>query len=133
MRSGSQSQFPPFSRREREFVIQLPINSGFVPSFFNFRHQLLATNAERSYKKASTLAAILILAVLYAAAGRIGLLTAIPPGYVTAIWPSSGIALAAVLLRGKRIWPGIWLGSFAINNWAYVRYTGKPPSLRSVA
>jgi serine phosphatase RsbU (regulator of sigma subunit) len=106
-----------------------------VPSSFNFRGPLLAKNEEgssASYKKESTLAAILILAVLYAAAGRVGLLTAIPPGYVTAIWPSSGIALAAVLLRDKRIWPGIWLGSFAINNWAYVRYTGSRPSLLSV-
>jgi serine phosphatase RsbU (regulator of sigma subunit) len=107
-----------------------------VPSFFNFRYSLLARDAERSSasdEKESRLAAILILAVLYAAASRIGLLTAIPPGYVTAIWPSSGIALAALLLRGKRIWPGIWLGSFAINNWVYVRYTDSPPSFRSVA
>lgn len=106
---------------------------------FNLRDRLLtriereSSAAYESYTKDSTLFAILILAVLYAATGRIGLLTAIPPGYVTAIWPASGIALAAVLQRGERVWPGIWLGSFSINNWVYVKHTGNPASLRSVA
>jgi signal transduction histidine kinase/CheY-like chemotaxis protein len=61
---------------------------------------------------------VVLLAVVYAAAGRIGLLTAIPPGHVTLLWPSSGIALAAMLVFGSRVWPGIWLGSFLVNNLA---------------
>lgn len=65
-----------------------------------------------------TLVDILVLAVVYAILGRLGQLAAIPPGYVTAIWPPSGIALAAVLLRGSRVWPGIFLGSLAVNLWA---------------
>jgi PAS domain S-box-containing protein len=40
---------------------------------------------------------------------------AIPPGYATAVWPGSGIALAALLLGGNRLWPGVWVGSFAAN------------------
>jgi diguanylate cyclase (GGDEF)-like protein len=40
---------------------------------------------------------------------------AIPPGYATAVWPPSGIALAAALLLGRRIWPGIWLGAAVAN------------------
>ena len=40
---------------------------------------------------------------------------AIPPGYATTVWPPSGIALAAVLLFGPRIWPGIWLGAALTN------------------
>ncbi|MEO6027816.1 MAG: CHASE domain-containing protein [Candidatus Binatia bacterium] len=59
--------------------------------------------------------AVLAVAVAYYCAGRLGLLLAIPPGYATAIWPSAGIALAAVLHWGGRIWPGILLGSLAIN------------------
>ncbi|MGH8454679.1 MAG: CHASE domain-containing protein, partial [Nevskiales bacterium] len=47
--------------------------------------------------------------------GRLGLLLAIPPGYATAVWAPSGIALAAVLLGGYRVWPGILLGSFCVN------------------
>jgi PAS domain S-box-containing protein len=60
-------------------------------------------------------AQIVLLAVVYFAAAKISLLAAIPPGYATAIWPPSGIALAALLLWGTRLWPGIWLGSFVAN------------------
>ena len=47
--------------------------------------------------------------------GPLGLMLAIPPGYATAIWPASGIALAALLMVGPRYWPAITLGSFLIN------------------
>lgn len=55
------------------------------------------------------------VAVVYFVAGEIGLGLAVPPGYATAIWPPSGIALASVLLLGYRVWPGILLGSFLVN------------------
>ena len=58
---------------------------------------------------------ILVLAVVYFCAAKASLLLAIPPGYATAVWPPSGIALAAMLLFGKRIWPGIWIGAAAVN------------------
>ncbi len=61
------------------------------------------------------LAMIFGLALLYFLAGRLGLLLAIPPGYATAIFPPAGFALAALLLYGNGIWPGILLGSFALN------------------
>src|SRR6185295_3903405 len=31
------------------------------------------------------------------------------------LWPASGIALAAVLLLGRSVWPGIWIGAFLAN------------------
>ncbi len=43
----------------------------------------------------------LLVAVGYILAGRMGQLLAFPPNYATAIWPPSGIALAAVLLIGR--------------------------------
>ncbi len=55
------------------------------------------------------------LMLAYLLTGQLGLLLAIPPGYATAIWPPSGIALAGVLLFGYRVWPGILVGSFLIN------------------
>ena len=55
------------------------------------------------------------VAVAYYAAAKLALLVAIPPGYATAVWPGSGIALAALLLGGARLWPGVWAGSFAAN------------------
>jgi PAS domain S-box-containing protein len=58
---------------------------------------------------------IVLVALLYAAVGRLALLMAIPPGYATAVWPSAGLALGAVLLWGYWTLPGILLGSFLIN------------------
>jgi len=56
-----------------------------------------------------------LLAAVYFAAAKVSLLVAIPPGYATAVWPPSGIGLAALLLWDRKLWPGIWLGSFAAN------------------
>jgi diguanylate cyclase (GGDEF)-like protein len=56
-----------------------------------------------------------LLAAVYFVAARLSLLLAIPPGYATAVWPPSGIALAATLLLGNRLWPGIWLGAALAN------------------
>jgi signal transduction histidine kinase len=61
------------------------------------------------------LAFALALAAAYFVAGKLGLLLAIPPGYATAVWPPSGIALGTLLVLGSRYWPGIWLGSFLLN------------------
>ena len=58
---------------------------------------------------------VALLAAAYFAAAKISLLIAIPPGYATAVWPPSGIALAALMLGGTGLWPGVWLGSFAAN------------------
>ncbi|WP_246312111.1 CHASE domain-containing protein [Pseudaquabacterium terrae] len=56
-----------------------------------------------------------LTAVAYAAAGQLALLLAIPPGYAAPIYPSAGIALAAVLVYGRRALPGVVLGSFIVN------------------
>jgi len=58
---------------------------------------------------------IAFLAATYFAAAKLALLLAIPPGYATPIWPASGIALAALLMAGGAVWPGVWIGSFAAN------------------
>ena len=57
----------------------------------------------------------LALGAAYFAAAKASLAFAIPPGYATAVWPPSGIALAAVLLLGWRVWPGVWLGAALVN------------------
>lgn len=55
------------------------------------------------------------LAIIYFIAGRLGTLLAMPPGFSTALFPASGIALFAVLRYGYKIWPGIIVGSFLLN------------------
>ncbi len=57
----------------------------------------------------------MLLAAIYFIAAKLSLLLAIPPGHATALWPPSGIALAAMLLFGSRIWPGIWFGATLAN------------------
>src|SRR6266705_187615 len=61
------------------------------------------------------LARVVLLAAVYFSAAKLALLAAIPPGYASAVWPPSGIALASLLLLGNRIWPGIWLGASLVN------------------
>lgn len=58
---------------------------------------------------------IIALFVAYFVAAKIGLELAYSSKQITLVWPPAGIALAAVLLRGYAMWPGIFLGAFAIN------------------
>lgn len=58
---------------------------------------------------------ILILTASYALAGKLGLSLAVVHPSATAVWPPSGIALAALLVLGYRVWPGILLGAFLVN------------------
>jgi integral membrane sensor domain MASE1 len=70
----------------------------------------------------------LFLAGLYVATARLGLTLALPPeAKATAVWPPSGIAFAAVVLVGRRAWPGIWLGAFLANFWDY--FAGTDPRM----
>ena len=56
-----------------------------------------------------------VVAAGYYLAGKTGLLPAISPGFATAVWPASGVALAAILLFGYRMWPAVLLGAILIN------------------
>lgn len=56
-----------------------------------------------------------IVMIAYLITARIGLLLALQPGFSTPFWPPSGIAVAAVLLFGCPIWPGIFIGAFLSN------------------
>jgi len=58
---------------------------------------------------------ILSVALLYYFGATLGLRLAFEKTNASPVWPSSGIALAAVLLLGYRIWPGIALGAFLAN------------------
>jgi diguanylate cyclase (GGDEF)-like protein/PAS domain S-box-containing protein len=56
-----------------------------------------------------------MLTAAYFAAGKLGLTLAIVNPSATAVWPPAGIALAALLLLGYRVWPAIFLGAFFVN------------------
>ena len=61
---------------------------------------------------------ILLLASAYFLAAILSRLLAIPPGYATIVWPAAGLALGALWIWGKDLWPGVLLGSFAANLWS---------------
>src|SRR5262249_23110483 len=58
---------------------------------------------------------VAFLAAVYFGAAKLGLTMAFVAEQVTAVWPPTGIALAALLLFGSRAWPGIALGAFLAN------------------
>src|SRR2546426_10279643 len=55
------------------------------------------------------------LAVGYFVAGKLGLQVAYVHPSATAVWPPSGLTLAAFLLLGYEVWPAILLGAFLVN------------------
>jgi len=63
------------------------------------------------------LARICLLAGAYYGAAKLGLSFAFETPNVTAIWPPTGVALAALVLWGPRVWPGVALGAFLANAW----------------
>src|SRR5512144_1506526 len=84
------------------------------------------------------LLAIVVVAAVYFAAAKLGLSLAFVAEQVTAVWPPTGIALAAVVLAGPRVWPGIALG-IAVGNTlealvggAVLRRAGAEPGLERV-
>lgn len=60
-------------------------------------------------------AAATVLAVVYFIAGKLSLKLAFLNVSASPVWPPSGIAIAALLLFGYRLWPGIFVGAFFVN------------------
>jgi PAS domain S-box-containing protein len=56
-----------------------------------------------------------LLTSIYFAAGKIGLALAYVHTNASAVWPPTGLALAALLVLGVRAWPAVFLGAFLVN------------------
>ena len=61
------------------------------------------------------LAGVLALAAVYFVAGKLGLRLASVNASATAVWAPTGIALAAFLILGYRVWPAVLLSAFLVN------------------
>src|ERR1700674_4831355 len=61
------------------------------------------------------LTTVLLLTVIYLIAGKLGLRLAFVNPSATAVWAPTGIALAALLVLGHQVWPGIFFGAFLVN------------------
>ncbi len=66
-------------------------------------------------RRASHFAKLLLLLAIYVAAGKLGLSLAREHPSASAVWPPTGIAIAALLLLGWQMWPAIFIGAFLVN------------------
>src|SRR5258706_3774636 len=69
----------------------------------------------RTNESLGRVAVLVGLAVVYYSAAKLGLRFAYINSSVTVIWPPAGIALAAFVLLGYRIWPAILGAAFLAN------------------
>jgi len=51
----------------------------------------------------------------YVAAAKLGLALAVAHGVITPVWAPTGIALASMILFGRRVWPAILVAAFIAN------------------
>src|SRR6185295_11486134 len=81
----------------------------------NSRVNGVSVDPKKSTRYLSLGVEILAVAAVYFAAARIGLSFAYIHASVSPVWPPTGVAIAAALLLGYRIWPGIFIGAFLVN------------------
>ena len=55
------------------------------------------------------------LFVAYVAAAKLGIELSVAHGVISPVWAPTGIALAALVLYGPRLWPAVALGAFVAN------------------
>src|SRR5207302_9103496 len=62
-----------------------------------------------------TAAGVSALATVYLTTAKLGLSLTVAHGNATPVWAPTGIAVAGLLVFGRRIWPGILIGAFLAN------------------
>jgi PAS domain S-box-containing protein len=60
---------------------------------------------------------LVLVAAAYFGAAKLGLTLAHAQSSITAVWAPTGIALAALLIWGYRLWPAVALGALLANTW----------------
>src|SRR5438105_4833129 len=58
----------------------------------------------------------LVLAGVYVGAAKLGLELHVAHGVITPVWAPTGLSIAALVLFGFRLWPGVALGAFIANS-----------------
>jgi len=54
------------------------------------------------------------LALAYAGVAKLSLMFAFTPDAASPVWPGSGLALVALIVRGYKMWPGIAIGAYTL-------------------
>ena len=70
---------------------------------------------------------IILVAILYYLAARLGYFLAFENTTALPTWPPSGIGFALIILLGRQTWPGITIGSLVVNVMAYWNNPALPP------
>lgn len=72
-------------------------------------------NLLQSHRKRRRTWELVCVLAAYLLAGEIGLAVPFTSGNVSPLWPPAGVALAAMVILGYRIWPAVALGAFIVN------------------
>ena len=75
----------------------------------------LINKAPAQHPTAQYLVELALVLVIYFVGGMVGLAIPFTSGNVSPVWPPAGIALAAMLVVGYRIWPAVAIGAFLVN------------------
>ena len=65
--------------------------------------------------RVATLTRLLLLTAAYIVVAKLGLRVATIGRSVTLVWPPTGLALAALILGSRRLWPAVAVGAFVVN------------------
>jgi len=63
------------------------------------------------------------IALAYCIFGYFGTLLTSPPSNASPIWPASGLTLASVMVYGKRILPGLFIGALTIHIYSFLDFS----------
>ena len=72
-------------------------------------------SVQKTIDRSEPIAKIVLLGLAYYGTAILSLRLALVRGQVTPIWPPTGIALVALLLFGRRVWPGVAVAAFLVN------------------
>ena len=80
--------------------------------------RLKQVRPRRSGEQVAYIGAVLAVAAAYYLAAKVGLRLAYLHGAVTALWPPVGVGVAALVLYGPRLWPGIVIGDLLVGDYS---------------
>ena len=69
----------------------------------------------QAHRTAQYLVELALVLVVYLLGGKVGLAIPFTSGNVSPVWPPAGIAVAALLVVGYRIWPAVAIAAFLVN------------------
>ena len=91
--------------------------SGFRPRLYRPAQLRKSLESVLSHRSERTRTALMMVAlfVSYVASARLGIELSVAHGVITPVWAPTGIALAALVLYGPRLWPAVALGALVAN------------------